>query len=174
MKLSQLHESYETVNFLRKVARELGYSDPKLYQLTDQEDPDHHDVLNDAELAIGIARQGLENMANSYNAMESILSQRGLSGEETAEHVKHLERLKSTPFGTLPYLQPMMDAFQLMATNADHLKESAENVKKILMLINGIKSWANKNTEKGSPDGLKRAIAGAALKKLGIPINAAD
>jgi len=174
MKLSQLHESYETTSFLRKVARELGYSDPKLFQLTEPGDPDHHDVWNDAELAIGIARQGLEDMASSYTAMDSILSQRGLSGEETAEHIKHLERLKSTPFGTLPYLQPMLDAFQLMASNADSLRYSAENVKKILMLINGIKSWANKSTEKGSPDGFKRAIAAAALKKLGIPTNAAD
>ena len=172
MKLNEVVYDHDHYSLLQKVAKELGYQQLQLHDSTyyvDDDNPDHphhYDGAPDIDTAIHIARMtSIEDKASAYNALDRLSNLRSMDVDDMAAP----KRALNGPLSRLRGVAELAKAYEQVEAQQDWVRVSANNVKKVLMLINGIKSWANREAERGSDDSYKITVAKTTLKKLGVP-----
>ncbi len=177
MKLSQLKESvhdHDHFFLLQKVAVELGYQRLQLHDSSYHFDDDseegkkwHYDASSDIDTAILISRMPMgDDKATVWHRLQTLANLRQLDINDLTAP----EKVQGTPLERLRGVKELAQAYRTVEREQDWVRTSAQNVMQVLMLLNGIKSWAKKEAERGSEESMKITIAKTTLKKLGIPL----
>ena len=165
MKLHHLFETYDQRNLLKELAREMGYSDPALYQIWEE-----HDVDDDVRVAIEMFQVHLDT-EGSISLYDRLVALENWKQQETHNFQDAFEAFEGMSFEQLKGVKEMKAALQLMKTGHEHMAESVKNIKKIYMLLNAFNDIAVGRLGPNLDDGERKyraTICRAGMKKLGI------
>jgi hypothetical protein len=166
MKLQQLFETADQRDLMKELAKELGYSDPVLYQIWDE-----HDVDDDVKAAIEMFQVHLdtEGSISLFDRLTALENWKAPSSGvddafEAFEGFESFEQLKG--------IKEMKAALQLLKAGNEHMAESVGNIKKIYQLLSAFNDIAmgddpRRNQDEGDAK-YRSTICRAGLKKLGI------
>jgi hypothetical protein len=166
MKLQQLFETIDQRNLLRELAKELGYSDPALYQIWEE-----HDINKDVKVALELfhVHMDTEGSISLYDRLSALETWKE---QETHAIQDAFEAFEGTSFEELEGVKEMKEAMQLMKASHAHMIESVKNMKKIYQLLSAFNNIAvgsdpRQNQDEGDAK-YRATICRAGLKKLGI------
>lgn len=177
MKLSDLKESvhdHDHFSLLQKVAAELGFRRLDLhdssYHFHDNDEEAqkyHYDASADIDTAILIARMPMgDDKDTAWHTLQRLRNLRALDIDDLQAPRSAIQG----PLARLRGISQLAQAYQQVEEQQDWVRTGAKNVMSVLMLLNGIKSWAKKEAPRGSEESYKVTVAKTALKKLGIPL----